>query len=164
MNDSASKSEKPCFTDFAIQEYIMGRLAEEIRREIEAHFHSCRECASCHNQYALERDFIVTLMSTSSDTPSGLCPSDETLARYLDSSLDDTEHTKCECHVAACADCRQELLDIYDDLQQLTTMQPQSDSPPKPTPQGLILRMPERKPGSAESRRIMWPIDEAESG
>jgi len=164
MSDSTPSCENPCFTDFAIQEYILGRLADEIRREIEDHFHSCKECATCHNQYALERDFIAALLAAPSGTSPGLCPSDETLARFLDNSLDDTEHTKCECHLAACTDCRQELLDIYDDLQRLSTMQPHRDSIPKPTPQGLILRMPPRKPGSAEARRIMWPIDEAESG
>ncbi|PCJ65833.1 MAG: hypothetical protein COA73_01780 [Candidatus Hydrogenedentota bacterium] len=163
MSPPTPDSIRECFTDFAIQEYVMGRLDSEIRSEVEVHFNRCKECASCHNQYELEREFISKLLNTPSETSPGLCVSDEMLAQFLDNSLNDTDRTKCESHLAGCSTCQQELLEMYDEVKSLSNTPEQTHDHPKPTPQGLILRMPERKPGSKTSLQLKWPIDEAGS-
>ncbi len=163
MSAPPRESSHECFSDFAILEYIMGRLAKEVRREIQEHFHTCKECASCHNQYALERDFITALFTTSSDAPPGLCPSDETLAQFLDNSLSDIERVKCECHLTVCSECQRELLEIYDDLNLLSVNTLEADTTIRQCPEGIILRMPQREPGSIAAQRIKWPVGEAGS-
>jgi ferric-dicitrate binding protein FerR (iron transport regulator) len=82
------------------------------------------------------------------------CPAVETLAAYLDRRLDPAERDRVEAHLAACAACRDEALD----LARLAAAVAASDLGPSPRLRAAVMaRLHSRKPSTARSaRRRNW--------
>ena len=141
-----SSREPECYTDYALQEYLMGRLDVSVRQDVQRHLDDCKECASRYNQYMLEKETIRNILSSQpSVTSTNLCIDDEALAMFLDNSLDEESRARCEAHLAVCKNCYAELLQIHNQLDELLSGEPnQAPEKIEQPPMGLILKMPKR--------------------
>jgi anti-sigma factor RsiW len=80
-----------CYTDFALQEYIAGRLDAGVRRDLEEHLARCRECRGALQAFQAEAALLRGALA-----PRGgeeICEevTDETLALYMGGALDQVQ-------------------------------------------------------------------------
>lgn len=158
MNDSLKRADAPCFTNFALQEYLMGRLSEEVREELRLHLHDCPQCDACLKLMDTETKVLRTALRD--DFAVGETPEldAETLARYFDDSLSDEERDKCDRLLAASPQLLASLIELRHELSIVSGLDPHEIDAPD-APEGRILRMPKRQVlprniselGSAES-------------
>ena len=135
---------EPCFTDFAIQEYLLGRLDAAVRVEVETHLGSCPECAACAK--LLKRETLTLRAALRTPSPSESTASkinDETLASYLDNSLRPEAREEVELALLESSEALMRLNEIRLELEAVRddSAVPESRNY---APEGRVLRMPKR--------------------
>ena len=144
MKDLSNTAETPCFTNFAIQEYLMGRLSEEIRTELKLHVDDCLQCGACLKLMDTETIILrAALRDDFADSEtSNMDP--ETLAMYLDDTLGNEQREECEKRLRSSPQLLASLLELKRELSLVQSIDPLESIAPT-TPEGRILRMPKRR-------------------
>jgi len=141
MNAASHGSDRPCFTNFALQEYALGRLNGDVRLEVEAHVGECRQCAALIEK---ETRLLKAALRAGAEEGEGQAPEREMLAMYLDDSLDQETREKCESLLASSSEALAALLSMRRELVSVLNVEA---LPGEMTsrPEGRILRMPKRR-------------------
>lgn len=100
----------PCFTDYALQEYVLERLSDSLSREVEQHISTCEACRRMEADIRLEEQYFSQLSKGDPATPSQDCFEELELGKFLDASLSDTDQMAIETHIASCTPCRKRLI------------------------------------------------------
>jgi len=134
---------RPCFTDFALQEYVLGRLDPDVRVALEDHIEGCPQCAACERLIATETKSLREALRQA-EGGSEVAPIDEELlALYLGGGLDDKEREEIETTLASSSVLRDRLNALRVELDEV--LKPSKASARAPLePEGQILRMPQR--------------------
>ncbi len=144
MNTISRSPDRPCFTNFALQEYALGRLSGEVREEVEAHVQECRQCAACADLIEKETGLLSSALRAGAQEGQGRPLEREMLAMYLDDRLDQETREKCEKRLAESPEMLAALLSMRDELVSvLNTTAAASELPERR--EGRILRMPKRR-------------------
>ncbi len=135
----------PCFTDYALQEYVAGRLDPGVREEVEAHAAVCDACRSAAGLLREEAGFLRAALE-----PAGKAPAEPLdsllLAAYLGDALDTEETAILDARLAGDASSIVALLRLR--AETLATLDEcgtgvREEVPPVPS--GVVLRMPTRR-------------------
>ena len=144
MNMTSHSADRPCFTNFALQEYALGRISSEVREEMETHLKECQQCAACAALIEKETGLLSAALRVGAEERPGETLERETLAMYLDDSLDQETREKCEKrlasspqNLAALLSMRRELIGVLIDAG--------GPGEKLAQPEGKILRMPKRQ-------------------
>lgn len=144
MNMTSHSADRPCFTNFALQEYALGRISSEVREEVETHLKECPQCGACAALIEKETGLLSSALRAGSEERLGQPLAREMLAMYLDDSLDQETREKCEKLLAsspktlvALLSIRRELMGVLNATAGPGEFQAQ--------PEGKILRMPRRQ-------------------
>ncbi len=137
-------SHGPCFTNFALQEYALGRLSSEVREEVEAHVNECPECAACAALIEKETGLLNSALRFGGEEEQGQSLEREVLAMYLDDSLDQEAREKCEKRLALSSETLATLLSLRHELLSVLNVEALPGEMPA-RPEGRILRMPKRR-------------------
>ena len=144
MNMTSHSAERPCFTNFALQEYALGRIRSEVREEMETHLKKCPQCGACAALIEQETGLLSSALRSGIEERPGQPLEREMLAMYLDDSLDPETREKCDKQLAsssktlaALLSIRRELIDVLNATEGPGEFQVQ--------PEGKILRMPKRR-------------------
>jgi anti-sigma factor RsiW len=133
-----------CFTDFALGEFVHGRLDPEVRREVEAHAGECAECGAAIRMLRAESAAIVRALRAAR-----LAQMDkfdpQTLARYLDGALDPQAERELEAILATEPEPLAALVALHAEVAAARLEADQGVGRIEPAvPAGQILRMPKR--------------------
>lgn len=116
MKTDTSHSDDPtCYSDFALQEYALGRFSKDVRGTIASHLEGCSACTRALNEIQLEVCYFQELGEIRSET-SGACVTDENLASIIDAGIDDKTHEHIVVHLQSCSDCRQRLVEMRQEI------------------------------------------------
>ncbi len=144
MNMTSPSADRPCFTNFAFQEYALGRLSSEVRVEVEIHVKECPQCAACAALIEKETGLLSSALRSGAEGRPEQPLEREMLAMYLDDSLDQETREKCEKLLAASPQTLAALLSIRQELiGVLNAAVVPGETPARP--EGKILRMPKRR-------------------
>ncbi len=134
-----------CFTDFALQEYLAGRLDAEVRRGLEAHLARCAECHGALQAFDTEAALLRGALATRAGEGGTEEHSDEVLARYLSGALDDSQSSALEETLSRHPALLARLVALGREVAAVRegTGQGVEKSAQRP-PEGLILKMPRR--------------------
>lgn len=141
----------PCFTDFALQEFLMGRLDPDVRKDIEKHSQTCEQCAACLELLRKETEALRSfLMPEGAREVSTDDPTDLELAMFIDGSLKPDIQARVENLIAGSPEHLQRFVSLYRDLadmqqQNAPTAAPAKHPPSTPRRLPVLLRMPQRK-------------------
>lgn len=177
------ENQTPCYSDYAIQEFALERHSNEVREKIEVHLSKCASCLSILEETRLEIDYFRHLAaldvdfseagiqdSQSEERPEILTPkisrdamaktqclSSFELASYIDHSDENTQREAVESHIAICATCRHDVINIYRQVQEISVevAQRESLSPPsnEPPAEIIVLEIPKR-PAPDSARKL----------
>jgi anti-sigma factor RsiW len=78
----------PCFTDFALEEYVHGRLDPEVRSDVELHCAACEQCRNAIGLLHAESEFFKRTMRSAAHPAEAAEVGREHLALYLDGALE----------------------------------------------------------------------------
>ena len=143
MNAPTASQDNPCFTDFALQEYVLGRLSPEVRIEVQEHMQSCPQCAACAGLIAKETELLRAALGASAGSSSAAAIDDETLSLYLGDSLDAQSREACEKALVTSPKLRERLTELRRDLEAVLGDTGAAEIS-KVRVEGRILRMPKR--------------------
>lgn len=143
MNDRPR--DDACFTDFALQEYVAGRLDPEVRAEVEAHAGACELCRRSIELLAVESAFLRQAFITT-DCAEFEQPVDPAmLALYLDGALDPDEAASLEHRLTHDPEALMALTQLQADVAETISGKGEGVPADAPSvPAGEILRMPKR--------------------
>lgn len=144
MNMTSHSADRPCFTNFALQEYALGRISSEVREEVETHVKECPQCGACAALIEKETGVLSSALRFGAEEGPGQSLEREMLAMYLDDSLDQETREKCEKLLASSTQTLAALLSIRRELIGVLN----AAGGPGEThaqPEGKILRMPKRR-------------------
>ncbi len=144
MNMTSHNADRPCFTNFALQEYALGRLSGELREEVEIHVKECPQCAACAALIEKETRLLNAALRVGAEEGEGEAPEREMLAMYLDDSLDQETREKCESLLASSSEALAALLSMRRELVSVLNVEALPGEMPS-RPEGRILRMPKRR-------------------
>lgn len=144
MNVTPHRADRPCFTNFALQEYALGRLSGEVREEVETHVVECRQCAACAALIEKETGLLSSALRAGAEERPGQPLERETLAMYLDGSLDQETREKCEKLLAESPETLAALLSMRHELVSVLNATAAASELPERR-EGRILRMPKRR-------------------
>jgi anti-sigma factor RsiW len=134
-----------CFTDFAVQEYLGGRLEPSVRQELEAHLSACAECRAATTALDAElRILRAALSPIDALEPRGNTYDDEALARYLDGALDEGSVQVFEERLSRDPALLTRLIALRREVLNVRQEAELGAPEEKPEPLGQILRMPKR--------------------
>jgi anti-sigma factor RsiW len=134
-----------CFTDFALEEFVHGRLDPEVRGDLESHLLECTACAQATAMLRVQAAVIVRALHPPAHPAGPSEIDDSTLARYLDRALDPEAVRDLESRLAEAPEALARLVAMYAEVRGV-----QADagegvrSPERSAPAGDILRMPKR--------------------
>jgi anti-sigma factor RsiW len=140
-----NSQDESCFTDFALDEYVAGRLDPDVRAEVESHTRSCDPCREAVALLRAESEFLRhALAQTGGESLAGdLHP--ETLARYLDGSLDPSDSAAVEHRLLRDPKTLHQLNELRAEVAAALAGRDVVMPIPEPVfPRGEILRMPQR--------------------
>lgn len=143
MNDSSKNADAPCFTNFALQEYLLGRLGEEVRAELKQHLDDCPQCGACLKLMDTETQVLRAALRDDTGDAENPERDTETLAMYLDGSLSDEQHDEYERLLISSPQLLASLVELRRELSDLRALDPES-ARTSASPEGRILRMPKR--------------------
>jgi predicted anti-sigma-YlaC factor YlaD len=151
---SALSDDHPCYTDYALQEFCMGRLSEPVATAIEAHLTTCDACRAMDAEIRLEQAYFSQVAKIEEKAPSNECLRDEQLGQFVDNSVKSDSKINVEFHVSTCYSCRGRLIELYRQIREVMEIAYESggigaEETPKPT---LVLTMTKRKPISASEQ------------
>lgn len=142
---SSGTNTNSCFTDFAIQEYLLGRLDAGVREELEAHLKGCRECTACSELLAKETATLrAGLRGTAGVESTAPGIDDETLAMYFDDSLSLEMREEIERNLAQSPEALRRLNELRLELESLRDGSKVLEGDAA-KPEGRVLRMPKRQ-------------------
>ena len=144
MNMTSHSADRPCFTNFALQEYALGRLSSEVREEVETHVEECPHCAACAVLIEKETGLLSSALRSGAEERPGQPLEREMLAMYLDDSLDQETREKCEKLLAYSPQTLAALLSIRRELIGVLNAAVCAGEIPA-QPEGKILRMSKRQ-------------------
>lgn len=148
MTDSTGQNTDECFTDFALQEYVLGRLASEIRDEVVAHLKSCPACTACVNLFQMEAGALTELLANSPRPDAASPIATEELAMFLDNSLDKKARQRLHATLADSPEELSRLIAVYREVQASrdhADTHTETREIPEREPEGRIIRMPKRQ-------------------
>lgn len=134
-------SPSECYTDYALQEYALGRLAEDVRASVEAHLSTCEACAICLKEINTEIACFHELEANRS--PKGQCISEEEIAIFIDGGGEESHRESVISHLNSCQSCTQTLIEIRRETAEALA-QTAGILPESPSELGIILTMPPR--------------------
>jgi len=153
----------PCFTDYALQEYVLERLSEQVSCEIKQHISVCEACRRMEADIRLEDQYFAQL-SKGDSVPSSLdCIDELELGKFLDDSLSNTDRMVIETHIASCTPCRRRLIALRRNVQdaQNDNFEPQIDTDLRPSSKPmLVLTMSKREVLSQSEQLPHFPMRE----
>jgi len=146
-----------CYTDFALQEFIAGRLDRQIRADLVEHISTCSECRQA--LAAFQGEAAALRVALQSRTPSAVDNTqipDQTLGLYLAGALPEAEVANLEVALTRCPALLARLIALRKETAEARTSAESATGPAyTAAPQGLVLRMPKR------SRPVQTVIDDA---
>jgi len=101
---------------------LAGELSDENAREVEAHIGSCSACEEAASALrgvtgallrARRRGASALSTESGATRVGGGCPGAETLAGYIDGSLEEEAAADVEGHITKCAACMSEVADLW---------------------------------------------------
>lgn len=144
MNETSQNGGETCFTNFALQEYALGRLSSEVRTELEGHIEDCAECAACVRLIEKETRLLREALRPNVDDSGAEALDAETLAMYLDDSLDQQTREKYEQLLASSPRSLEALVSLRREL--VSAMSAENSSGEiSLQPEGRIIHMPKRQ-------------------
>ncbi len=144
MNETSQSNGETCFTNFALQEYALGRLSSEVRTDLEGHVEECAACAACVRLIDKETRLLRETLQSNVDNSGPEALDAQTLAMYLDDSLDQQTREKCEQLLASSPRSLEALVSLRREL--VGAMGAENSSVETPLqPEGRIIRMPKRQ-------------------
>lgn len=143
MNAPTASRDNLCFTDFALQEYVLGRLSPEVRVEVQGHLRNCLQCAACADLITQETGLLREALGASAGSSKAVAIDDETLSLYLGDSLDAQSREACEESLAASPQLRERLGELRRDLEAVVGDAGAVEIS-ETRLEGRILRMPKR--------------------
>lgn len=144
MNHSSNDADATCFTNFALQEYLLGRLGQDVRAELKQHVDDCPQCGACLTLMDTETQVLRAALRDDSGEAENPKLDTETLAIYLDGSLSDEQREECERVLISSPQLLASLVDIRRELSTLRVLDPNVLGASE-RPEGRILRMPKRR-------------------
>lgn len=154
MSDSTNPKDTVCFTDYALEEYLQGRLSTQRRQELEAHLETCTECAEARKYFAKEAEAIRGALSIATRAATEDCPDDEFVSLYLDNGLNPQDRAAAELHFVSCPRCRARIVSLYRESKSVIeeARKPTAHVPVARRHEAIVLKMPKRKvPGPMAS-------------
>lgn len=136
--------DESCFTNFALQEHTLGRLSAEVRLGLEGHVEECAECAACLRLIEKETRLLCEALQSNVDNSRVEALDTETLAMYLDDSLDRQMREKCEQLLASSPGDLRALISLRRESVSVTNAENSLLEKPL-RPAGRIIRMPKRQ-------------------
>ena len=151
---NAPSDDRPCYTDYALQEFCMGRLSDTVATAIQAHLITCDACRAMDAEIRLEQAYFSQVATIDANEPSNECLSDEQLGLFVDNSVKIDFKRNVEFHVSTCYSCRVRLIELYRQMREVMEVVYESggigqEETPKPA---LVLTMTKRKPISASEQ------------
>ena len=156
MNPTDAQREDECFTDYALQEYALGRLSEKIRAKTESHI---RECRACHTTYhEIQREVACFQELETGRRSVGDCLRDEDLGLFLDGTGETTQRDSVLRHLQSCKSCTLTLVEmrreIAEALAQVDGLKSEA-----PSERGIVLTMPKRPEPRTDDPKSMPDFD-----
>jgi anti-sigma factor RsiW len=142
---SGNAPDERCFTDFALQEFVAGRLEQEVRAQVEVHAETCDACRNAVTLLQQEAALLQAALSGGDDVATSDNIDLEVLALYLDGALDSEARAQLERRLSNEPVLLRSLLDLRTEVAR--TLSEQGDGVRRPMPKppaGEILRMPKR--------------------
>ena len=141
---TSHSADRPCFTNFAFQEYALGRISSEVREEMETHRKECPQCGACAALIERETGLLSSALRSGFEERPARPLEREMLAMYLDDSLDQQTRERCEKLLASSPKTLAALLSIRRELIGVLNA---TAGPGElhAGPEGRILRMPKRR-------------------
>ena len=134
-----------CFTDFALQEYVHGRLAEDVRREVESHVVACAVCGKAIKLLNSERSLLRDVASSTNRPAMRERPDWATLAAYMDGALDSEDAARMESALLADPVLLESLISLQREASAVLEAPGEEATPEaQSAPSGQTLRMPQR--------------------
>ena len=146
MTHSAPHSENDeCYTDYALQEYALGRLTPSVRNAVEGHLGECTACSEALETIRLEVCYFQELSDVSPAERGADCVSDDDLALFRDGNFDESDYNTILEHLQRCGTCRAALIEIRTESARAMA-QVEGREAVERSESPTILLMPKRKP------------------
>ncbi len=136
--------DRECFTDFALQEYVQGRLDSAIRLELEHHTATCTQCRAALQEFQTEAALLHAALSSATASTEEVDINDETLALYCTGALEAGEAIAVETALSRNPGLLQRLIALTRETTAVRSSETADDVVGTPQPAGQILRMPKR--------------------
>lgn len=134
-----------CFTDFALEEFLSGRLSADVRFELEAHIASCSDCRTALDLLAKDRILLNRGLAEAARTPRTSESDTEQLGAYLSGGLSPNEREAVERRLSVEPELLADLIRLHDEaVATLSEIDRPGVTAQPMTPAGEILRMPKR--------------------
>jgi anti-sigma factor RsiW len=135
----------PCFTDFALQEFVQGRLDSDVRQAVEKHLEACQECRRAAELLQSESALLRDALMSATPVEAGEPPDIAVLAAYLDGALDDAAVREFEARLASDPRLLHALARLQAEVSAVVANQGERvRQSAAQVPAGQILRMPKR--------------------
>lgn len=158
-----SQTDTPCYTDYAIQEFVLERLSDEVSKDVQVHLESCDACQAMEAETRLEQQYVSQIRKDVSIYSSENCMDDSQLGQFIDHSLPKAEQLTLESHLGECMSCRMRLIALYRSLSELRSSAQQleqlSTTGPSTRPE-LVLMMSKRENISQNEQMPRFPMRE----
>lgn len=117
-SEQSQQSTSPCYTDYALQEYVQGRHTAELRQAIADHLTQCDACRGMEAELNLEKQYLSQIRNCAKENASDKCPDELDLAKFMDNALINEVHDSIENHLLTCDSCRSQLISLYREVRE----------------------------------------------
>lgn len=132
-----------CFTDFALEEYVQGRLDVSVRLALEAHTAGCTECGRAVELLKAESALLRHADFSAPQREVRSTPDVQVLAAYLDGAMTRDAAEELEALLADDPILLNALLQLGREVEAASNEQ--EPGTPSAVPEGQLLRMPVRR-------------------
>lgn len=140
-----SAPDHECYTDFALQEYVQGRLDPGVRQALAEHIGLCEACRAALQAFETEATLLrETLRTFIADAPGSEDLSDEMLARYSGGGLSTEETARMDSILTRNPEALVRLIALARETRAAQSGDLIESKMARPQPAGEILRMPKR--------------------
>jgi len=105
-----------CLREDALEEYVLGRVSPAQTGAFSAHIAGCSSCSLRCEELRKEMAALQLLFSKARPMPESGCLNDETIALFLDHSLNPPERGEAVAHMSRCRRCQAKLATLYREL------------------------------------------------
>ena len=139
-SEQPQQHDNPCYTDYALQEYVLGRHSEELIQAISAHSSHCSACETMIVELRLEQQYLLHIRTYADTTTNEHCHDELVLAQFMDGALSDEDQNGVVNHLSSCDSCRRKLILLYRDVREaLSALQESKSTVNKGAKPDLIL-------------------------